>query len=220
MEIVLRDLGREVPYQAALRLQEHLHTRCVSGAGANTLLLLEHHAVFTLGKGANRAHVLLSAEQLQERGLECIMTSRGGDVTYHGPGQLVAYPILRLHDAGLRVLEYVTALEEVLLRTVASFGVQATRDVRNRGIWVGSNKLAALGIRVSRQVTMHGLALNVAPKMTDYEGIVACGLAGVGVTSLAQLLPAVPSMPVVKEAFLTAFSEVFQAHLLQETHGD
>jgi lipoate-protein ligase B len=137
------------------------------------------------------------------------VTSRGGDVTYHGPGQLVGYPIVHLGDAGIRVLEYVTALEATLIRAVATFGIAAGRDVRNRGVWVGNDKLAALGIRVSHQVTMHGFALNVTTRLEDYRGIVACGLRDAGVTSMARLLGWDPPMAEVKERVTAAFREVF-----------
>lgn len=205
----VRDLGRDAGYCEVFSLQERIHAQRVAGECPDTLLLLEHRPVYTLGRSAAESHVLYSEERLRALGIERVTTTRGGDVTYHGPGQLVGYPILHLGEARLRVLEYIDALEETLIRAVATFGVEAGRDTRNRGVWVGNAKLAALGIRVSRQVTMHGFALNVSPRMADYSGIVACGLQDADVTSLALLLDETPDMSDVKRRVETSFREVF-----------
>jgi len=202
-------LGRDAGYCEVFSLQERIHAQRVAGECPDTLLLLEHRPVYTLGRSAAESHVLYSEERLRALGIERVTTTRGGDVTYHGPGQLVGYPILHLGEARLRVLEYIDALEETLIRAVATFGVEAGRDTRNRGVWVGNAKLAALGIRVSRQVTMHGFALNVSPRMADYSGIVACGLQDADVTSLALLLDETPDMSDVKRRVETSFREVF-----------
>jgi lipoyl(octanoyl) transferase len=206
----VRDLGRDAGYCEVFSLQERIHAQRVAGECPDTLLLLEHRPVYTLGRSAAESHVLYSEERLRALGIERVTTTRGGDVTYHGPGQLVGYPILHLGEARLRVLEYIDALEETLIRAVATFGVEAGRDTRNRGVWVGNAKLAALGIRVSRQVTMHGFALNVSPRMADYSGIVACGLQDADVTSLALLLDETPDMSDVKRRVETSFREVFE----------
>lgn len=208
--LAVRDLGADNGYEEVLALQEHLHAQRAAGKIPDTLLLLEHRPVYTLGRSAEADHVLYSDAALHEAGIERVETSRGGDVTYHGPGQLVGYPIVHLGEAGLRVVEYVTALEETLIRAVADFGVTAGRDARNRGVWVGNDKLVALGIRVSHQVTMHGFALNVTTHLQDYRGIVACGLRDAGVTSLARLLGSrVPPMSAVKARVEEAFRAVF-----------
>lgn len=204
----IMDLGRDVPFADALALQERLHTSRCEGRIPDTLVLLEHRSVYTLGRSANAEHVLLSPEALRAAGIECIETNRGGDVTYHGPGQLVGYPIIHLREAGLRVLDYVTALEEVLIRTVAVFGIRAGRDARNRGVWVGNDKLAALGIRISHQVTMHGFALNVTTHLANFRGIVPCGLPDAGVVSMEKLLGAPPDMAEVKRQTVRAFRQV------------
>lgn len=205
----VRDLGQGAAYGEVLALQERLHAQRAAGEIPDTLLLLEHRPVYTLGRSASEDNVLYSEEALRRAGIERVVTTRGGDVTYHGPGQLVGYPIIHLADAGMRVLEYVTALEEALIRAVAGFGIQAGRDARNRGVWVGDNKLAALGIRVARQVTMHGFALNVCTHLEDYRGIVACGLRDAGVTSMARLLGRDPGMDNVKRQVAEAFRSVF-----------
>jgi lipoate-protein ligase B len=190
-----------------LALQEGAHARRVEGKASDQLILVEHSPVYTLGTSAEASHILYPKEVLRAAGIECVETSRGGDVTYHGPGQLVGYPIVHLGEANLRVIEYVTALEEVIIRAVAAYGISAVRDPRNRGVWVGDSKLAAIGIRVSRQVAMHGFALNVNTRLEDYGGIVACGLRGTGITSMSQLLGAPLAMQDVKQHIVNAFKE-------------
>jgi lipoate-protein ligase B len=207
--LVVTDLGRDAGYGDVLALQERLHAQRVAGELPDTLLLLEHRPVYTLGRSASEGNILYSEESLRQAGIERAVTSRGGDVTYHGPGQLVGYPIIHLGEAGLRVLEYVSALEEMLIRAVSSYGVAAGRDGRNRGVWAGNSKLAALGIRVSRQVTMHGFALNVNTRLDDYRGIVACGLRDAGVTSLSRLLGRTLEMGEVKARVAETFRSVF-----------
>jgi len=208
-QLTVSDLGRDAGYGDVLAMQERLHAQRVAGSIPDTLLLLEHRPVYTLGRSASESNLLYSEEALRRAGIERVVTSRGGDVTYHGPGQLVGYPILHLGEAGLKVLEYVTGLEEVLIRVAATFGIEAGRDARNRGVWVGDNKLAALGIRVSHQVTMHGFALNVNTRLSDYNGIVACGLRNAGVTSLNSLLCCETDMRLVKTRVCAAFRSVF-----------
>jgi len=206
MQVKIQDLGANVPYAKALAWQEELLATNASGAaGHDTLLLLEHAPVYTLGRGANPAHLLAS----RDPAIEVAITSRGGDVTYHGPGQLVGYPIVNLRGRGLLVLEFLRLLEETLIQTLAHFGIAAGRDPRNRGVWVGENKIAAIGIRVSRGVSMHGFALNVDPDMAHFAGIIPCGLATTGVTSMRlQLGRAVP-MEEVKAVYARAFLGVF-----------
>jgi len=206
MRLKIQDLGANVPYARALSWQEELLATNASGAtDHDTLLLLEHAPVYTLGRTADPAHLLAS----RDPAIEVATTSRGGDVTYHGPGQLVGYPIVNLRKRGLLVLEFLRLLEETLIQTLAHFGIAAGRDARNRGAWVGEEKIAAIGIRVSRGVTMHGFALNVDPNMSHFAGIIPCGLATTGVTSMRlQLGRAVP-MDEVKAVYARAFEGVF-----------
>ena len=205
-----------IGYGEAWAYQREAHRQRVAGERPDLLFLLEHRPVYTLGRSATRDHLLWNQARLTEAGIECVSCDRGGDITYHGPGQLVGYPIVHLPEAGLHVVEYVTALEEVLLRTAADFGVQANRDPRNRGIWVGNTKLAALGIRISHQVAMHGFAFNVSPKLSDFQGIIPCGLNGVGVTSLEQLLGKAPAMEDVISSVIRHFREVFRYDQVRE----
>ncbi len=204
------DLGVDVPYEAAGRLQESCHAARIGATLPDLLLLLEHVPVYTMGRSAAPENLRWDPTALQRAGIALHETRRGGDVTYHGPGQLVGYPIVHLSRRGMRVIEYVTALEEVLIRGLAQCGLNgAGRDSRNRGVWIGNNKIAAIGIRVSRQVTQHGFALNINTRLEDYGGIVPCGLQDAGVTSLARELGRPVPMHAVKDAIVEAFKSVF-----------
>jgi lipoyl(octanoyl) transferase len=209
--VAVADLGR-IDYLDAWDLQRHLVAERQAGHGRDTLLLLEHPPVYTLGKRADASHVLLGPDELARRGIEVVAVDRGGDVTYHGPGQLVGYPILRL--AGTRgVVDYVRALEQVLITALASFDVQGERSPGFTGVWVGDEKVAAIGVRVaSRGVTSHGFALNVEPDLADFAGIVPCGIEDRGVCSLASL-GVRTDLATVAERVVQAFAEVFAATL-------
>jgi lipoic acid synthetase len=197
-------LGR-VPYHEAEQLQRWLHER----AADDYLLLLEHPHVFTLGTGGDPTHVLVDPASV---GATLVRTDRGGDVTYHGPGQLVGYPIVTLPEwrDGLRdVVAYVRALEDVLVDALASLGVEARRDAKYTGVWVGDEKIAAIGVKVARGRTRHGFALNVDPDLSMFDAIVPCGITDRGVTSLAAQLDAAPEMRIVVDAVIAAFTARF-----------
>lgn len=189
-----------MPYRAAYGRQVAAHERVMvwrdaaregQSAPVGVVLLVEHDPVITVSRRPGAAgHVLAGAEALRSAGVDVEETDRGGDVTYHGPGQLVAYPILDLNRLGVRLHDYMRLLEDAVIETIAAFGVQGARDAEATGVWVGdgasSRKIAAMGVRVRRWVTMHGLALNVSPDMEHFGLIVPCGLHGRGVTSLAE----------------------------------
>ena len=180
-------LGR-VPYAEALRLQEACVAARRAGASPDTLVLLEHPPVITLGRSADRAHVLDAADALARRGIEVHECGRGGDVTYHGPGQLVGYPIVQLAPERRDVHRYLRDLEQALIDAAAELGVAAYRAAGLTGVWVGNEKLAAIGVRLSTgRVTSHGFALNVSADLAGFSSIVPCGIRGRGVTSLARL---------------------------------
>jgi lipoyl(octanoyl) transferase len=183
----VRRLGR-VPYAEGLDLQARLVAERQAGRIADTLLLLEHDPVFTLGRNARPEHVLFPEAELRARGFEVFETGRGGDVTYHGPGQIVGYPILDLAPDRCDVHRYVRDLEEVLIRTCADYGAAAGRVAGMTGAWVGQEKIAAIGVRIARWVTSHGFAFNVGGDLAPFGLIVPCGLRGRGVTSLERLL--------------------------------
>jgi len=206
--IQVRWLGR-VPYADGLRLQERLVAERQENRGADALLLLEHPPVVTLGRGADPAHLLLSREELSLRGVELYETGRGGDVTYHGPGQLVGYPILLLPPDRRDLHLLLRRMEEVLIKTAEEFGIEAGRVEGLTGVWVKNEKLAAIGMRVARWVTSHGFALNVASDLSGFDLIVPCGILGCGLTSLSRLLgrPVSPAeaAPVVARSFGQVF---------------
>ena len=175
-----------VDYPDALALQRDLHHRVAIGDLPALLLLLQHPHVYTLGRRGSETDILVSAEVLRELDADVHHTDRGGEVTYHGPGQLVGYPILDLRAAGLGPLAYVRALERVIISTLAELGIRATAEDMPTGVWVGNAKIAAIGVRVSRGVTMHGFSLNVNPDLTYFNHIVPCGIPSASVTSIAK----------------------------------
>jgi lipoyl(octanoyl) transferase len=188
----VRWLGR-VPYRDAWELQKHLAAARADGRIPDQLLILEHQAVLTLGRNADDAHVLAPAPLLEVRGIELLRVERGGEVTYHGPGQLVAYPIVHLADRGLLLRPYVRALEAALADTCAAYGVSAGRRDGHPGCWVDPDgprprKIGALGIRVERGVAYHGIALNVGVDLRDFELIDPCGMPGLTSASIASEL--------------------------------
>ena len=202
-------LGR-VEYAHGLALQADLVRRRVADEIPDQLLLLEHPHVLTLGSSARRDHILATDIQLRERGIELFEAGRGGDVTYHGPGQLVGYPILRLGPERRDLHRYLRDLEEVLIRALAAFEVRAERADGLTGVWTGGRKIAAIGIRVSSGwVTSHGFALNVQPDLSYFRNIVPCGLHDREVTSIAECTGAPVPMATVQDAVVTAFAEVF-----------
>jgi len=208
--IEVRRLG-VVGYGDALELQKQLVEQRKAGEIGDQLLLLEHPPVITLGvKTRNdRSHIVATAEQLAAAGVEVFETGRGGDVTYHGPGQLVGYPIIDLKPDRCDVHRYVRDLEQVMIRMAASFGVEATRIDGLTGAWVGDEKLAAIGVRIARWVTSHGFAFNVNTPLERFNLIVPCGITDKGVTSLEKLLGRPVQLGEVEESAITAFMEVF-----------
>ena len=209
--IQVRRLGR-VPYVEALAIQQTLVDDRVAGRAGDILLLLEHPHVLTLGVrgGAGRAHILASADDLAARDVDVHETGRGGDVTYHGPGQIVGYPIVDLKPDRCDVHRYLRDLEEVLMRTAADYGIAARRVPGLTGAWVGDEKLAAIGIRIARWVTSHGFALNVTTDLDHFNLIVPCGITDRGVTSLARLLGRAVDRLEVEDRVVSHFCEVFE----------
>ena len=179
------------------------------GGGPDRLLLLTHPPVITCGRNADRAHLIAPPAVLEARGVGVFDTPRGGDITFHGPGQLVAYPIIGLPQARRNVRTFVGDVEEVVIRTLRAFDVEAQRVEGLRGVWVGRQKVAAVGIRLWRWVSSHGFALNVDPDLSFFDLIVPCGIVDRGVTSLARLLARPPTMTEVQEVVVEAFTEVF-----------
>jgi lipoyl(octanoyl) transferase len=206
----VRRLGL-VPYAEALAVQRSLVEERRRGDVGDLLLLVEHPHVITLGVRGDggRSHILAAPDALAARGIEVHEAGRGGDVTYHGPGQIVGYPILDLKPDRCDVHRYVRDLEDVLIRTVADFGIEAGRVPGRTGVWVGKEKLAAIGVRLSRWITSHGFALNVATDLGYFDLIVPCGIADRGVTSLERLLGRAVDRPHVEDHIAAHFGDVF-----------
>jgi lipoyl(octanoyl) transferase len=215
-----------VRYHEALELQKALVAERKADRIPDQLLLLEHPAVITLGVKTkdDRSHVLATPEELARDGVELVEAGRGGDVTFHGPGQLVGYPIIDLRPDRQDVHRYVRDLEDVMIRMAARFGVSAIRQPGLTGAWVESSgptgateiaKLAAIGVRIARWITSHGFALNVTTNLDGFEMIVPCGIADRGVTSLSRLLSRDVSMAEVEAAAVTAFGAVFERRTVE-----
>jgi len=214
-----------LPYQQAWDLQAELAGKIAAGENPPTLLLLEHPHTYTFGRRGQAASLLWSEAELKRRAIEVFWVDRGGDVTYHGPGQLVGYPLIPLRMEGLVTpgvpgsthpphadyTGYLRKLEQVLIHALREFGVQAETIKNLTGVWVEGAKIAAIGVKVdSHGITRHGFALNVAPDMTYWDGIIACGLTGHSVTSLSRILPDQPAMQQVIQAVVRAFEYIFE----------
>jgi lipoyl(octanoyl) transferase len=214
----VRRLGR-VPYAESLSLQEALVAERRAGRVGDLLLLLEHPPVITLGVKRERgaSHVLATPDVLAAGGIDIFETGRGGDVTYHGPGQVVGYPIVDLNPDRRDVHRYVRDLEEVMVRTAADFGVTAGRIQGLTGVWVGALKLGAIGVRISRWITSHGFAFNVATDLAHFDLIIPCGIRDCGVTSLARLLGRLVEMAEAEDRLARHFCDVFERRLVEES---
>lgn len=205
------------PYQEVLQLQESLFNKNIQAKEqglptVNHLILCEHYPVYTLGKSGKRENILVSDEELNA---ECYHVSRGGDVTFHGPGQLVAYPVFDIDSFGIGLAEYIARLEDTIIESLKEYGLHGERIEGAAGIWLrdktNDRKICAIGVRASRHVTMHGLAININTDLTYFDKIVPCGLEGKGVTSLQKELGQEMSMAAYKAVFLLAFEKVFSA---------
>ncbi len=198
-----------VSYLRAWQLQRELHRQVVEGSLPDVLLTLEHPHVYTLGRRAKGDEVLADELTLSKLGVEVHYTDRGGEATYHGPGQLVAYPIVDLRARSLGPLTYVRNLESTIIATLAELGIEGRSEGRPTGVWVDDAKIAAIGVKVSRGVTMHGLALNVNPDLSYFDHIVPCGMAGSQTTSMASLLAHKVDVAGVTPVLARRFAETF-----------
>ena len=206
------DLGRQA-YEETWGLQQRLVRARLEERIPDVLLLLEHDPVFTMGRRGRKENMLLSEEALRARGMACITTERGGDVTYHGPGQLVGYPVVRVPGEGRKVKALVRDFEEVLLRTLDRFGVQGRRDPKNPGVWVGEAKIGSIGIAVRHGVSFHGFSLNANMDLAPFSWIHTCGHRDLSVTSLGELLGEEVRVREVKEAVASLFMQTLSYRL-------
>ena len=203
-QILVQNIGRK-SYKAVWDLQKEMQQQCIKGEIDDTLILVEHDPVYTLGKNANEDHLL----QSRDESVDVFNIERGGDITFHGPGQLVGYPILDLSNYKKSVSWYMRTLEQVLIDTLIEFKIIAQRNEGLTGVWVGDEKIAALGVRISRWVTMHGFALNVNPDLSFYDGIIPCGIFDHGVTSMEQVLGETQNSDNVKNMVIEKFNKYF-----------
>ena len=215
-QLEVRRLG-VVPYADASELQRDLVERRRSGAVTDLLLLLEHPHVITLGVklDAARSHLVATPEVLAARQVEVHESGRGGDITYHGPGQIVGYPILDLRPDRCDVHRYVRDLEEVMIRSAGDFGVKSGRIAGLSGAWAGADKLGAIGVRISRWITSHGFAFNVSTDLDFFKLIVPCGITSGGVTSLSRATGRVISMADVESSLVRHFADVFEREVVE-----
>ncbi len=202
------DLHRR-PYRPVWDFQRRLQQLRIEQEIPDTLIFVEHDPVYTIGKNGSDLHVIASGEFLKEKGIEVVHVDRGGDVTYHGPGQLVGYPIFDLHQHRQSVSYFMRQLEQVFIETLAEWGLQGSRMEGYTGVWIGDEKIAALGVRISRWVTMHGFAFNVNTDLSHFAGIIPCGIFHKGVTSLEKELRRPADLEAVKKTVLQSFQEVF-----------
>jgi lipoate-protein ligase B len=199
-----------IPYEEAWRLQLRLvAARKNDRLEKDVVLFLEHPPVLTMGRRGGNEHLNVSKSFLEKSGVHLLEVERGGDITYHGPGQLVVYPIIKLAALGLGVVDLVEMIEEVMIRTVADWGLKASRNPINRGIWIGNDKLGSIGIAVRRGISFHGLALNVNPDLIPFDWIIPCGLAGVKMTSMAVHAAGLPTVTEVKSAMKGHWEKIF-----------
>ena len=203
-QILVQNIGRK-SYKAVWDLQKEMQQQRINGNIEDTLILVEHDPVYTLGKNANEDHLL----QSRDESVDVFNIERGGDITFHGPGQLVGYPILDLSNYKKSVSWYMRTLEQVLIDTLIEFKITAQQNDGLTGVWVGDEKIAALGVRISRWVTMHGFALNVNPDLSFYDGIIPCGIFDHGVTSMEKLLGETQNNDSVKNMVIEKFNKCF-----------
>nr|BCX00250.1 MAG: octanoyltransferase [Bacteroidota bacterium] len=230
-KLLIAELGR-VPYQEAWALQQRLQRALIEQklrrwAGEppleplpDVLLLLEHEHVYTLGKSGRPEHLLLSPDRLAEIGATYVPTDRGGDITYHGPGQIVGYPILDLDRHFTDIHRYLRTLEEVIIRVCADYGIRAHRLEKLTGVWVGADKICAMGIKCSRWVTMHGFAFNVNTDLRYFGYIIPCGISDKGITSLARLLGRTVPVEEVQDRLVEHFVALFNIEVVSRYRGE
>jgi lipoyl(octanoyl) transferase len=202
------DLGF-IDYKEAWDLQQEIHSKRVSGEIEDFLFLLEHPNTYTLGKTAHKENLIGSEEYLKTNRISVYDIDRGGDITYHGPGQIVGYPIIDLNGWFKDTHKYLRALEEVIIKTCSEYGLNCERNPKYTGVWIGERKIAAIGIKVSRWITMHGFAFNVNTDLNLFNGIIPCGIQDKSVTSLSKELMMEISIQEVKDKLLKNFSDVF-----------
>jgi lipoyl(octanoyl) transferase len=208
MEFKHIDLG-QTGYREAWDIQKKAHFEKQHGKEEDIIFTVEHEHVYTLGKTGDRNHILLSEKEMQEQGISYYEIDRGGDITYHGPGQLVVYPIIDLNHFYKDTHRYLRDLEETVILTLKDLGIDSHREEEYTGVWVGEEKICAIGIKVSRWITMHGIAFNINTDLSYFDKIIPCGIFHKGVTSVEKITGSKADMEKVKRLFLNNFRNVF-----------
>lgn len=205
-----------VPYEPALRLQERLAQARAENRISDVLLLLQHLPVFTIGRFRGESEIVAPPEVMRREGIEMFQINRGGSITYHGPGQLVGYPILNLKELELGVRDYIRRLEEVIIRVLADFGIVGQRNPQYPGVWLGEKKICSLGINVSRHITTHGFALNVSTNLRHFDYINPCGIRGAVMTSMSEVIGHPVDVLATTAPLLKHFSAVFGVKCIRD----
>lgn len=208
-KLLFVDLGR-IDYKKAWDLQKTYFNKRSHGDIDDIIFICEHNHTYTLGKVANKKNLLLSELELKEKGIDVYEIDRGGDITYHGPGQVVGYPILDLSNWKTDTNAYLRSLEEVIIKTCGEYGIEAERNDKFTGVWIGNRKICAIGIKINKWITMHGFALNVNTDLNLFNGIIPCGITDKEVTSMQKELGMEISIDEVKTKVLKNFIEVFE----------
>ena len=213
-QLLVVNIGRS-KYADAWELQKQIFSARLAQRIGDVLLLTEHDPVFTLGKGADENHLLANELELNEKKIDMFWIDRGGDVTFHGPGQIVGYPILDLNQHYLDIHRYLRELEEMIIRTLNDYGIDSGREKEFTGVWVKNEKIAALGVKVSKWITMHGFAFNVSTDLSFFDRIIPCGIFHKGVTSLQQVLGKTIEIADVHQYLVKHFSNIFAYEVKQ-----
>jgi len=208
-KLAVIDLGSH-PYQPVWDYQRELQRKRIEQKIPDTVIFVEHHPVYTIGKNGSDLHIIANRDFLETHGIDVVHVDRGGDVTYHGPGQIVGYPIFDLHQHRESISWYMRSLEEVFIQVLLHYSINAMRSEGYTGVWVQDEKIVALGVRISRWVTMHGFAFNINPDLSHYAGIIPCGIFQYGVTSLEKILGHPIDLAEVKQLIIRAFQKVFE----------
>lgn len=207
-ELKVIDFEKLVEYREGLKLQKLYEEKSLNGK-TDSLLLIEHYPVITIGRSGKKSNVLINEKELEDKGISVYHTDRGGDATYHGPGQLVGYPILNLRFYKKDVKWYVQSLERVLIRTLNEYEIKAEMIPKLIGVWVNSKKIASIGVRIRKWITSHGFALNVNNDLTPFSYIIPCGIKDVEITSMKEILNREVNMGNLKEIIVEKFKEIF-----------
>lgn len=208
MPLIYKDLGIK-DYNETWELQKKVHADKINGNNEDFLFTVQHNHVYTLGKTGSRNHILISDEDMKKKGISYYEIDRGGDITYHGPGQLVAYPVLDLNNYYKDTHRYLRELEECVILTLNDIGIKGHREEEYTGVWVGEEKICAIGIKVSRWITMHGIAFNINTDLSYFDKIIPCGIFHKGVTSIKKITGTDADFEAIKKLFVNNFLKVF-----------